>query len=127
MVDENEVSQRVLLERRMTIGADSAKVTRDGEHIKIVYGYAGRLTREDDRFYADDIRKLARFVIDTDPKDEPMDDPELDELLRESGCRVDAERAALKRRERLHWAGIAILTAIVLVLQFFLPGGLFNG
>lgn len=62
----SEIKTRVVREQRMEIGADGAWVSRDGNEIKISYDYAGRVTKETQLFYADDIRKLARFVEATE-------------------------------------------------------------
>ena len=58
---------RTIQERRIQIDSSGAWVSRDGNTITISYDYAGRLTKENQRFYADDIERLAAFVRETDP------------------------------------------------------------
>lgn len=58
--------KREIIQQRIQIGSEKAWVSREGGSVKISYGYAGRFTKEDQRFYADDIRRLAQFVADTD-------------------------------------------------------------
>jgi hypothetical protein len=78
----SEVTQRIVLEKRLELRGGSATIKREGEFVTISYGYAGRLTLDDQHFFAKDIRALAAFVNETEP---PMttNPDELVEDLRE--------------------------------------------